>query len=77
MHHREAEDDSLVGGTANETLEGGSATDTLVGEGGDDTYAFTRSGSENLGSDTVTEAADADRELFDRSCLGAAAMGQM
>ena len=52
--------DTLWGGLDNDTLTGGAGDDVLYGEAGDDTYAF----DANSGSDTVVDAAGANRILF-------------
>ncbi len=69
-------DDVLVGGGGNDQLSGGNGTDILEGRGGDDDltggadldyYVFA---GVNLGSDTVTEAANADDDVLDFTGFG-------
>ena len=52
--------DTLWGGLDNDTLTGGAGDDVLYGEAGDDAYAF----DANSGSDTIVDAAGANRILF-------------
>jgi len=59
--------DMLCGGAGNDVLEGRGGDDALYGGAGNDTYVF--SGT-NLGSDAVTEAANADTDTLDFSKFG-------
>ena len=60
--------DTIDGGGGNDTIDGGGGDDALTGGAGSDTYVFAGTG---LGSDTITEAADADSDTLDFSQLGA------
>jgi len=71
--------DSLTGGAGNDHLIGGNGSDTLVGGAGDDTldgglnddvYSF--SGSTDLGSDTVVQAASGNIDTLGFGSLGGA-----
>ena len=76
-------DDWLDGGAGNDrlygdapdsgddTLIGGTGDDSLFGGAGDDTYVFSRIGTEDLGTDTITEAANVDTDTLDFSDFGA------
>ncbi|MCH8046868.1 MAG: SdiA-regulated domain-containing protein [Planctomycetes bacterium] len=55
--------DTITGNTRNNTITGGLGNDTLAGGSGSDTYVF--SGSSDLGTDTITEAASADSDWLD------------
>lgn len=57
-------DDLLDGKDGDDTLEGRGGDDLLKGEAGDDTYVFAGA---HLGSDTVTEAGNADNDTLDFS----------
>ncbi len=63
---------SLSSGDGNDTLEGGLGNDSLTGGNGNDTYVF--SGTGNLGTDTIVEAANADTDTLDFSSFGQGAM---
>ncbi|MFO0948837.1 MAG: glycosyl hydrolase family 28-related protein [Planctomycetota bacterium] len=67
-------DDTLTGGNGNDTLEGGAGSDILDGRRGDDSlvggsggdlYKFSRYGSENLGTDRLSEEASNASNEFD------------
>ncbi len=61
------DDDTIVGGAGNDTLEGGLGDDDLDGGSGDDVYVFDRDlVTDNLGSDTITEATGASNDDGDR-----------
>jgi len=69
--------DSLTGGPGNDQLIGGNGSDTLVGGAGDDTldgglnddvYSF--SGSTDLGSDTVVQAASGNLDTLGFGSFG-------
>jgi Ca2+-binding RTX toxin-like protein len=60
--------DSITGNTRDNVLEGGGGDDQLAGGAGSDTYVFAGSG---LGSDTVTEAANADSDTLDFTAFDA------
>src|SRR5262249_31327420 len=55
------------GGNGDDTLEGRGGNDQLTGGSGDDTYVFA---GLNLGSDTITEAANADDDTLDFTHFG-------
>ncbi|MCH8045236.1 MAG: hypothetical protein IID44_16110 [Planctomycetes bacterium] len=55
--------DTITGNTRNNTFTGGQGNDALNGGSGSDTYVF--SGSSNLGTDTITEAANVDSDTLD------------
>src|SRR5262245_10302558 len=60
--------DLLSGGDGNDVLEGRRGNDSLRGGAGSDDYVFAPAGSGrgiSLGSDTITEAADADKDHLD------------
>lgn len=59
--------DTIVGGGGDDRIDGGIGDDSLDGGTGDDQYVF--SDAANQGSDSITEAADADSDslLFDSS----------
>ena len=61
--------DTLVGGDGNDTLEGGAGNDSLTGGAGNDYYGFDPLAATdgNLGSDTITEAANSDSDTLDMS----------
>jgi Ca2+-binding RTX toxin-like protein len=52
----------VASGSDNDTIEGGTGNDELVGGGGNDTYIFAGG---NLGSDTITEEPNQDRDTLD------------
>ncbi|MFN7768903.1 MAG: S8 family serine peptidase [Planctomycetaceae bacterium] len=58
-----AGNDTLIGGLGNDTVEGGAGNDALRGGADDDTYAFDADVA--LGSDIVTELADAGLDTLD------------
>jgi Ca2+-binding RTX toxin-like protein len=62
-----AGNDTLSGGDGNDWLEGGAGNDSLTGGSGDDTYVFNpvNGASGDLGSDTVTEAANTGSDTLD------------
>jgi len=62
--------DILIGGAGNDTLVGGAGDDTLDGGAGDDMYSF--SGTTNLGSDTVVQAASGNLDTLQFANLGGA-----
>lgn len=55
--------DSLHGGAGTDILEGRGGNDRLSGDAGDDRYIF--NGASSLGSDTVVEAENLDRDTLD------------
>lgn len=61
----EAGDDSIVGGAGNDILIGGTEDDNLTGGAGNDLYNFAQVGSEDLGSDTITEGTGGSNDSFD------------
>jgi Ca2+-binding RTX toxin-like protein len=61
---------SITGGNGDDTLTGGAGDDSLTGGSGNDTYVY--SGSANLGSDSITEAAAADTDTLDFSGMSSA-----
>ncbi len=65
-----AGNDQLIGGNGNDTLIGGAGDDTLDGGAGDDMYSF--SGSTDLGSDTVVQAASGNLDTLGFGSLGGA-----
>src|SRR6059036_3921362 len=62
---------TLNGGSGNDTIKGGLGNDAMNGGADNDTYLFT--GSNNLGSDSITEAATADTDTIDFTGFGQAA----
>lgn len=60
--------DAITGNALGNTLTGGLGNDALAGGAGSDTYRF--AGGGNLGSDTVTEADNADADGLDFSLFG-------
>ncbi len=65
-----AGNDQLIGGNGNDTLIGGAGDDTLDGGAGDDMYSF--SGSTDLGSDTIVQAASGNLDTLGFGSLGGA-----
>jgi len=62
--------DVLIGGAGNDTLVGGAGDDELDGGTGQDVYSF--SGTTNLGSDTVVQAASGNIDTLQFANLGGA-----
>ena len=63
--------DNITGNARDNTLEGGLGNDTLAGGTGDDVYVFAQADSDDdLGADTVTEAASLDADTLDFSDFG-------
>jgi len=60
--------DTVLGGSENDRLEGGDGSDSLDGGTENDTYVF--SGSTNLGTDTINEAAGAGTDALDFTSFG-------
>jgi len=57
----------ILGAGGDDTITGSGFDDCLVGGGGNDTYKFIRTDGEDLGDDTITEAAGAGTDLLDFS----------
>ena len=62
------DDNDPYGGAGDDYLYGGTGNDSLVGEGGNDTYVF--SGTDDLGTDDIVEAANLDTDVLDFTDFG-------